>query len=68
REGISKKDDTLPRRMLTEGRKCDAGEKTVPLESMLKKYYKLRGYDENGIPEKNTLSRLGIEDQQDLVL
>lgn len=61
REGISKKDDTLPRRLLTEGRKCDAEEKTVPLEQMLKKYYKIRGYDKNGIPRKKTLRRLGIE-------
>ena len=61
REGISKKDDTLPLRLLTEGRKCDAKERVVPLEPMLKKYYKLRGYDSNGIPKKRTLKRLGIE-------
>lgn len=61
REGISKKDDTLPRRMLKEGRACDSDEKTVPLEPMLKKYYRLRGYDENGVPKKSTLRRLGIE-------
>jgi len=28
---------------------------------MLGKYYKARGYDENGIPKKRTLKRLGIE-------
>ena len=61
REGISKKDDTLPLRMLTEGRKCDVKERVVPLEPMLKKYYKIRGYDSNGIPKKRTLKRLGIE-------
>lgn len=61
REGISKKDDTLPQRLLTEGRKCDAGRHTVPLEAMLKKYYKIRGYDEQGIPRESTLRRLKIE-------
>jgi len=61
REGISKKDDTLPLRFLTEGRTCDAEEHTVPLEVMLRKYYRSRGYDENGIPKKRTLKRLGIE-------
>lgn len=61
REGISKKDDTLPLRMLTEGRKCDPKEQTVPLEDMLVKYYRARGYDKNGIPKKRTLKRLGIE-------
>jgi len=61
REGISKKDDTLPRRLLTEGRRCDQEEHVVPIEKMLGKYYKARGYDENGIPKKRTLKRLGIE-------
>ncbi|MDX9816822.1 MAG: aldehyde ferredoxin oxidoreductase C-terminal domain-containing protein, partial [Smithellaceae bacterium] len=61
REGVSKKDDTLPLRLLTEGRKCDAVERTVPLEKMLKKYYKLRGFDSNGVPQRRTLKRLGIE-------
>jgi len=60
REGISRKDDTLPRRFLTEGRKCDQKEHTVPLEKMLGKYYRLRGYDANGIPKKRTLKRLNI--------
>jgi len=61
REGISKKDDTLPGRLLNEGRKCDSKSRTVPLEKMLKKYYRTRGYDKNGIPKKRTLKRLGIE-------
>jgi aldehyde:ferredoxin oxidoreductase len=61
REGISKKDDTLPGRMLSEGRKCDPKGRTVPLEKMLRKYYKSRGFDSNGIPKPQTLKRLGIE-------
>ncbi len=61
REGISRKDDTLPRRLLTEGRNCDAAERTVPLEPMLKRYYRRRGYDQNGVPTQKTLRRLGIE-------
>ncbi len=61
REGISKKDDTLPARLLTEGRKCDTKARTVPLAPMLKKYYKIRGYDSNGIPTQKTLRRLEIE-------
>ncbi|HDQ04743.1 MAG TPA: aldehyde ferredoxin oxidoreductase [Deltaproteobacteria bacterium] len=61
REGISKKDDTLPLRLLTEGRKCDAKERVVPIAKMINKYYKSRGYDENGIPRSRTLRRLGIE-------
>ncbi|MDA3821838.1 MAG: hypothetical protein PF450_04385, partial [Bacteroidales bacterium] len=61
REGISKKDDTLPPRFLQEGRSFDSKERTVPLESMLKKYYKRKGYDKNGIPKDRTLKKYGIE-------
>ncbi len=61
REGISKKDDTLPLRLLNEGRACDAGGRTVPLAPMLEKYYKIRGYSDNGIPTEQTMKRLGIE-------
>jgi len=60
REGISKKDDTLPARFLYEGRKSDSEGRTVPLEKMLRKYYRARGYDENGIPTPRLLKRLGI--------
>lgn len=60
REGISRKDDILPARFLKEGRECDPQKRTVPLEKMLKKYYKLRGYDEHGIPTLKTLKKLGI--------
>jgi aldehyde:ferredoxin oxidoreductase len=61
REGISRKDDTLPDRFLKEGRQEDLHERTVPLEKMLDKYYRLRGYDANGIPTVDTLEKLGIQ-------
>jgi aldehyde:ferredoxin oxidoreductase len=61
REGISRKDDTLPDRLLKEGREEDIKNRTVPLEKMLDKYYKLRGYDTNGIPTVDTLNKLGIQ-------
>lgn len=63
REGISKKDDTLPSRFLNEGRKCDPKERTVPLERMLKRYYRIRGFDANGIPKKRLLRRLKIQEK-----
>lgn len=59
-EGISRKDDTLPKRFLTEGRRCDARQRTVPLQPMLNAYYRLRGYDAHGIPTDRTMKRLGI--------
>lgn len=61
REGISRKDDTLPQRFLAEGRHCDPQQRTVPLEKLVDSYYKARGFDENGIPKDRTLKRLKIE-------
>lgn len=60
REGISRKDDTLPQRFLKEGRRCDPESKTVPLEKMLDEYYSIRGFDSDGIPTESTLEKLGI--------
>lgn len=62
REGISREDDTLPARFLNEGRTCDPEKRTVPLEAMLDEYYRLRGFDNQGIPEGHTLRRLGLSD------
>jgi aldehyde:ferredoxin oxidoreductase len=61
REGIRRKDDTLPERFLKEGRGCDEAQHTVPLHDMLDDYYKLRGYGHQGVPYTKTLRKLGIE-------
>ena len=60
REGIRGKDDTLPDRLLKEGRVSDPEKRTVPLDQMLPRYYKLRGYDPDGMPTAETLRRLEI--------
>ncbi|MCP4670047.1 MAG: aldehyde ferredoxin oxidoreductase family protein, partial [Desulfobacula sp.] len=60
REGINRQDDTLPDRLLKQGRDSDPDKKVVPMDTMLPKYYKLRGYDKDGIPLKKTLEALGI--------
>jgi aldehyde:ferredoxin oxidoreductase len=60
REGINSHDDTLPDRLLKQGRDCDPKNKVVPLDKMIPQYYKLRGYDKNGIPLKKTLKKLNI--------
>ncbi|MBW1642418.1 MAG: hypothetical protein JRJ76_06230 [Deltaproteobacteria bacterium] len=57
---MSRKDDTLPKRFLREGRECDPKKTTVPLDKMLDKYYKARGYDKNGIPAPKTMQKLNI--------
>ncbi len=60
REGISRKDDTLPERFLNEGRDSDPKKTTVPLHKMLDTYYKVRGFDKNGIPTPKTMQKLNI--------
>jgi len=60
REGIWRLHDTLPDRLLREGRKSDPKARTVPIEKLRSKYYKKRGYDHNGIPTPKTLRTLGI--------
>ena len=60
-EGVDKKADTLPGRLLNEGRLNDKKKYVVPLEKMIKTYYKIKGYDENRIPKKSTLEKLEIK-------
>jgi len=60
-EGISRKDDTLPNRFLSEGRNCDPKNRTVPLDTLLDKYYSARGFDKNGIPTDRLLKKLKIK-------
>ena len=62
-EGVSRKDDVLPQRLMKEGRDCDSKKRVVPLEDMLGKYYKIRGFDSNGIPTAATLRKLGIPEK-----
>ncbi len=60
REGISRKDDALPARLINQPRQDDLEKLTVPLEQMISKYYKVRGYDKNGIPTQKLLKKLDI--------
>ncbi len=60
--GLTGKDDTLPKRFLTEP--MPEGPKKgqiVELDQMLPEYYKLRNWDENGVPTLEKLKELGLE-------
>jgi len=62
RRGISRKDDTLPPRVLTH--KLEEGGtqgNLPPLGAMLGEYYSWRGWSEEGIPTKEKLAELGLE-------
>ncbi len=63
REGITRKDDQLPKRFTHEPMPEGPGKgQVVDLESLLDDYYRLRGWDpETGLPTKETLRRLSLE-------
>ncbi|MEW6364876.1 MAG: aldehyde ferredoxin oxidoreductase family protein [Acidobacteriota bacterium] len=60
REGFARKDDTLPARLLNESTFKDVMKAGVPLDDMLDEYYRIRGYDSNGVITQKELDRLGI--------
>ena len=64
REGLTRKDDTLPERMLKEPMPDGRGKgQVVDLEPMLTKYYELRGWDkDSGLPTKSKLLELSLAD------
>jgi aldehyde:ferredoxin oxidoreductase len=61
REGFTRKDDTLPPRLLNDA-PTDGPSKgwVVKLEPMLKEYYRGRGWDENGAPTPKKLADLEL--------
>lgn len=59
--GLSKADDTLPKRILEEPAPSGAAKGMVcKLDEMLPKYYEVRGWTADGVPTADTLSRLGL--------
>lgn len=61
REGLGRKDDTLAKRFTEEPLIPGNPKTVVRLDKMLPAYYRLRGWDSEGIPKKKKLSRLGID-------
>jgi len=66
REGIRRKDDMLPPRVMTE-KVPDGSAKGRILtremyEVMLDEYYAVRGWDEEGVPTQETLRKLGLDE------
>ena len=61
RNGITRKDDRLPVRFLTQKRGTGGAAEHLPnLSVMLEEYYAYRDWDENGIPRKEKLSSLAL--------
>jgi len=59
--GFTAKDDDLPPRLKTEPAKTGPAKgKVNGIDIMRPEYYKARGWDEKGVPSKETLKRLGL--------
>ncbi len=64
REGFSRKDDTLPRRLLKEAMPTGASQgNTVPLDQMLDEYYELMRWDADGMPTGEWMHELGLQEE-----
>jgi aldehyde:ferredoxin oxidoreductase len=64
REGFSRKDDTFPKRLMTEPIRAGASAgqliSQTDLDAMLDEYYESRGWDKNGNPTAAKLKELGL--------
>ena len=60
--GFTKEDDTLPPRLLEESVTTGPAKgKVAELDVMLEEYYKVRGWDKDGIPTEEKLDELSID-------
>ncbi|MBI4632140.1 MAG: aldehyde ferredoxin oxidoreductase [Chloroflexi bacterium] len=63
RLGVTAKNDTLPRALLTPLSEGGAAGVVINLQTMLKEYYEVQGWDAvTGKPTRSTLERLGLKD------
>lgn len=61
--GLTKADDTLPKRLLEEPIEGGPSAGNVHhLDVLLPEYYSVRGWDDNGVPTDETLRKLGLEE------
>lgn len=60
REGLTKEDDSLPVRLTDQPQVKDRPDTVVNLKAMLPVYYKVRGWDEKGVPTVKKLKKLGL--------
>lgn len=61
REGWTKDDDSLPERLTQTPQDDTRPDTVVPLDKMLPKYYKVRGWDENGIITQKKIKKLKMQ-------
>ena len=72
REGLSRKDDTLPWKVMNQPIPDDGPVKGAvvtqeELDLMLDDYYQSRGWTLEGVPTKDQLEKLGMEDLSSII-
>lgn len=69
RDGYDRSKDTLPLKMaIPASQGFRAGKTPTPIDMYLDEYYRLRGWDERGIPTNECLERLGLTAYAGLIL
>jgi aldehyde:ferredoxin oxidoreductase len=64
REGFTRKDDTLPPRLLQEPMPSGPAKgNIVELDYLLQDYYRIREWDERGVPTPEKLAMLGLTEE-----
>ena len=64
REGISRKDDTFPIRILTQWRGSgESSNNLPPLSELLSQYYSFRGWNVMGIPKQKKIIELDLNQE-----
>ncbi len=60
RDGYNAKTDVLPKKMFKAAKEGARAGKVPPFDEMIRDYYQVRGWNENGEPADKTLQRLGL--------
>ena len=60
RDGYDGQTDVLPKKMLKSAKEGFRAGKTIPFERLMKDYYEIRGWDQDGAPTPAALERLEI--------
>jgi aldehyde:ferredoxin oxidoreductase len=60
RDGYNASNDVMPKKMRKVAKEGFRAGKEIPFAEMMQEYYALRGWDSNGAPNSETLSRLGL--------
>ena len=60
RDGYGAKTDVLPKKMYQSAKEGFRAGKHIPFDQLMKEYYEVRGWDEDGVPTKKTLKMLNV--------